>query len=171
VAKLAEDVKERIVQELACFRTPAAVVKEIKAVFGIDVTPQQVEAYDPNKVAGRALSKKWRTIFEATRAEYIARTADIGVSHKAIRLRVLQRMIDRAETIGNYALTAEMLAQAAKEMGDAFSNRQRHEVTGKDGGPIQTEEHVDLSGLSDEQLRSLERIAGVLAGEEPEQTS
>lgn len=37
--------------------------------------------------------------------------------------------------------------------------RDRHELTGKDGGPIETEAKIDASGLSIEQLRALASIS------------
>jgi hypothetical protein len=41
------------------------------------------------------------------------------------RLRTLQRLADRAEAQGNIALAAQLVVQAAKEVGDVFTNRQR----------------------------------------------
>ena len=46
-----------------------------------------------------------------------------------------------------------------KLMPSRFGERQQLEHTGKDGGPIKTQASVDLSGLSDEQLRQLYDIA------------
>lgn len=36
----------------------------------------------------------------------------------------------------NLGMTAQLLEQAAKEVGDAYSNKQKVELTGKDGGPL-----------------------------------
>jgi hypothetical protein len=160
MAALAENVKLRIVQALACFDTPSQVAKDIKAEFGIVVSPQQCELYDPNKRAGQKLSEKFRLIFAETRKTFLEDTSLIGVSHRAVRLRTLQRMIDRAESQGNLSLTAQLLEQVAKETGDAYTNRQKLEHTGKDGGPIKTQPvPVDLTGLTDEQLAVLEHLA------------
>ena len=41
-----------------------------------------------------------------------------------------------------------------------YSDKQEHEHTGKDGGPIKTEHKPDLSKLSVEELKNLERIIG-----------
>jgi hypothetical protein len=52
----------------------------------------------------------------------------------------------------------------AKSVSGRFPNepyRERVQVTGKDDGPIQ---HVDLSGLSDEDLDRLEGVLGPLVG-------
>jgi hypothetical protein len=53
-----------------------------------------------------------------------------------------------------------LLEQAAKEAGGAYTNKQKLEHTGKDGGPIRTAAGpVDLSDLTDDELDVLERIA------------
>lgn len=160
MAALPENVKLRIVQALACFDTPSQASKAIKAEFGLAVSPQQCEAYDPHKRTGNRLSEKYRLIFAETRKTFLEDTSLIGVSHRAVRLRTLQRMIERAESQGNLVLTAQLLEQVAKETGDAYTNRHKLEHTGKDGGPIKTQPvPVDLSDLTDEELAVLERLA------------
>lgn len=66
MAALKDEVKRFIVQALACFDTPTQVVQAVKETFGLDVTRQQCELYDPTKYAGRDLGVKWRTVFEDT---------------------------------------------------------------------------------------------------------
>lgn len=141
-AKLNNEVRTFIVQALACFDGPSAVVKAVQEEFGITITRQSVETYDPNKRAGRGLAEKWRTIFEETRAAFIEDTSKIGISHRAVRLRALQRMTEKAETQGNMVLASSLLEQAAKEMGGAFTNRR--EVTGKDGGAVEVKSLADF---------------------------
>ncbi|MBG6211696.1 hypothetical protein IWQ49_006387 [Labrenzia sp. EL_126] len=136
--KYSNDVKKRVVQLLACFDSPTMVAKTIKEEFGVKISPQAVEAYDPNKVAGRALSQRLRILFEKSREAFLEDTSGIGVSHKAVRLRSLQRMSDKAEGQGNMVLAANLLEQAAKEVGEAYTNKHKHELTGKDGDPIET---------------------------------
>lgn len=139
MAALTDDVKAYVVRALACFETPETVAKAVKAEFDLDVTRQQVAAYDPNKVVGARLSEKWCAVFEETRAKFLADTSSIGIAHRAVRLKRLERMADKAETMGAIGLAASLLEQAAKEAGDAYTNRQRHELTGKDGGPVKVE--------------------------------
>lgn len=138
-AKLSDGVKTFIVQSLACFDSPSVVAKAVKAEFGIDVSRQLVESHDPNKVAASGLAQKWRALFEETRKTFLEDTAGIAISHRAVRLRALQRMAEKAEGQGNMVLAANLLEQAAKEVGDSYTNRHRLEHTGKDGGPIETE--------------------------------
>ena len=130
---LSDEVKTFIVQQLACFDPPSAVVKAVKEEFDQVVSPQQVETYDPTKRAGRSLSEVYRAVFDETRAEFLTDTARIGISHKAVRLRTLARLAERAEKAGNMVLVASLLEQVAKECGDAFTNKRQNEVSGKDG--------------------------------------
>ncbi|TWA71903.1 hypothetical protein FBZ84_101169 [Azospirillum baldaniorum] len=136
MAALNDDAKLFIVQALACFDTPSQVVEAVKQEFGEVIPRQQVELYDPTKRAGRKLAEKWKAIFKETRETFLEDTSAIGISHKAVRLRALNRMAAKAETMGNMALAAQLMEQAAKECGDAFTNKVRNEHTGKDGGPI-----------------------------------
>jgi len=129
--KLNHEVQTFVVQALACFDTPSAVVDAVKREYGVEITRQAVEGYDPGKKAGEGLSEKWRTLFKETREAFLSNTAEIGVAHRAVRLRRLDRLIDRAESMGNMALCAQLMEQAAKEMGNAYTNRR--EFTGKDG--------------------------------------
>ena len=124
-------MKTDVVQALACFDTPSTVEKAVKAEFGETITRQAIEAYDPDKKAGAALSQKWRELFAETRRAFLEDTAEIAISHRAVRLRALQRMADKAETQGNMGLAASLMKQAAEEMGNAYTNRR--ELTGKDG--------------------------------------
>lgn len=120
---LPEPVRVAIVQALACFDTPTTVVQAIKTDYGLDVTPQAVEAHDPTKRAGQKLAQRWRTLFDETRAKFINDTADIPIAHRSTRLRALQRMAMKAEKAGNLAMVSKLLEQAAREMGNAYTNK------------------------------------------------
>lgn len=146
MAKLTEQQKTFIVQRLACYDTPTAVVEAVKEEFGLELTRQWVHQYDPTKVAGRQLSKKFVELFNETREAFKASTADIAVSHKSVRLRRLERMADKAEAMRNYALAAQLLEQIAKEMGDHYTNLRKVAPTDPTGErPYQgmTEEELD----------------------------
>ena len=130
-AKLDDRARTFVVQSLACFDAPTSVSAAVRKEFGFEITPQSVEAYDPTKRAGWNLAPKWRALFAETRKVFLEDTATIGISHRAVRLRALNRMADRAEGAGNMFLAAQLHKQAAEEMGNAFTNRR--ELTGKDG--------------------------------------
>ena len=129
--KLSDEARAFVVQALACFETPSAVVASVRREFGAEISAQAVEAYDPTKRAGRHLSERWRVMFETKRAAFLADIAAIGISHKAVRLRELDKLFHRASVMGNLALAADLLEQAAREMGGAYTNRR--ELTGGRG--------------------------------------
>ncbi|WP_338498243.1 DUF2280 domain-containing protein [Pseudomonas sp. WP18] len=123
MAALKNDVKAFIVQALACFDTPSQVSQAVKQEFDLDVTRQQVEQHDPTKRAGVNLAAKWQTLFHDTRKRFREETAEIPIANRAYRLRTLGRMAEKAENMKNMALTAQLLEQAAKEVGDVYVNR------------------------------------------------
>lgn len=130
-AKLSDEVKTFIVQALACFDSPSIVAAAVKKELGIEVSRQLVESHDPNKKAASGLAPKWKVLFDITRKTFLEDTADIAISHRAVRLRAIQRMADKAESQGNMVLASSLLKQAAEEVGGSYTNRR--ELTGKDG--------------------------------------
>jgi hypothetical protein len=161
-SKLTDEIRTFITQQLACFDAPSIVVADVKKEFGVEVSPQAVEAYDPTKRAGRHVAAKWKAIFEATRKAFLEDTSTIPVANRAFRLRVLQRLVDKAEQRGNAPLAAQLLEQAAKEAGGAFTNRR--EISGPDGNPVQTESMGGLGELSQNERDSLRAILERRAG-------
>lgn len=141
-----------IVRELACFARPKQAADALKEQFGIEASPQAMERYDPGKIAGKALAKKWRDLFEATRKAFLEHVEhSVPAANKAVRVAKLSRAADSLEMRGNLVGMKEMLEAVAKEMGNVHTNRR--EISGRDGKPIQFE------NLTDEQLDAqLERL-------------
>lgn len=133
MAALKPDVKAFIIQSLACYDTPSQVVEAVQKEFGINITRQQAESHDPTKASGKTLAKKWVEMFNETRERFQNEISDIPIANKAYRLRVLDRMATNAEKMKNYGMTSQLIEQAAKEMGDAYTNRQKIEHSSPDG--------------------------------------
>lgn len=133
---ITDEVKAYIIQGLASFDTPSQVVEAVKAEYGLTITAQNVQNYDPTKYAGRKLAEKWRVMFEKARKAFVDDATSIPIAHRSTRLRALQRMAARAEGMKNLALAAQLHKQAAEEMGNAYTNRR--ELTGKDGKDLPT---------------------------------
>ncbi len=146
MAKLSEDVKRFMVEALACYDSPSLVSESVKEEFGLTVPRQQVELYDPTKNAGKALSKKWRVVFEEARSNFKAGVAEVPIANRVFRLRALNRIAVKAERMRNMPLTLQVLEQAAKEVGDTYVNRQRTE--GREGGDAPQPTQVVI-GVSD----------------------
>lgn len=159
MAALKPEVKAYIIQMLACYDTPSQVVEAVQKDFGITITRQQVETHDPTKVSGKTLAKKWIDLFNLTRDRFLNEISDIPIANKAYRLRVLQRMSTTAEGMKNLGMTAQLLEQAAKEVGDAYSNKQKVELTGKDGGPLN-----QVTYTAEDYAKAQQKLEGRLEG-------
>lgn len=121
--KLTDEMRTYVVQELAAYVPPSVVAEAIRKDYGVKITPQAIEAYNPTKRAGAKLAMRWRVMFEAARKAIKEDVDSIGIANRNVRLHSLQRMAIRAESAGNLALAAQLHEQAAKEMGDAYTNR------------------------------------------------
>ena len=124
MAALSSEVKAFIVQALACFDTPSQVAEAVKREFSVEVSRQQVESHDPTKRCSKTLAKRWVEMFHDARKRFREETVEIPIANRAYRLRALGRMAEKAENMKNMALTAHLLEQAAKEVGDVYVNRQ-----------------------------------------------
>ncbi len=81
------------------------------------------------QVSGKGLAKKWVELFTITRERFQTEIASIPIANKAYRLRALDRMAAATEN-KNFGMTAQLMEQAAKEVGDAYTNRQKVEHSG-----------------------------------------
>lgn len=120
MAKLADNIKEFIVIALACYDTPSQIVKAVKEEFKLEIPRQQVEEYDPMK---RCKTAKWVDLHREVRAAFLRDLSSVPASKKAVRVRRLALMAERAEGKGNVVVAAQLYEQIAKEMGEAYTNR------------------------------------------------
>jgi hypothetical protein len=152
MAKLTHEQKSFIVKELAMYCSPAQVADRVKDEYGLVVTRQQVHEYNPLAVHKKPVAKEWREMFEKTRAEFLKKNENTAVVHRSYRLRQLDQWVRDAERRGNIPLAAQLLEQAAKEVGNAFTNR--HELTGKGGKPLIPEPQPTIEQV-DARIRAL----------------
>ncbi|MDQ9023190.1 DUF2280 domain-containing protein [Acinetobacter sichuanensis] len=136
MARLKKAEKIFIVRSLAQFMTPTEVVKDIKVKFSIDVSPQQVEGYDPTKVAGAELSQEFIDLFNEARKEYLAQPLhNIIGANDIVQLQILSDLLVSKK--GNTILAIKLIDQIQKIMKGHYEKK--IEIYGKDGGPIKTE--------------------------------
>ncbi|HEN3466834.1 TPA: DUF2280 domain-containing protein [Yersinia enterocolitica] len=147
MAALKPEVKAFIVQALACYDTPSQVVAQVKQEFNLTLTLQQVSSYDPTKAIAKNLGQKWVDLFNSTRSRFQTEISDIPIANRAYRLRALDRMATKAETMKNFAMTAQLMEQAAKEVGDAYTNRQKVDHTSSDGSMASKPTIIRLVGV------------------------
>jgi hypothetical protein len=148
MAKLGTEVRAFIVRSVASFEEPSAVAAAVADEFGIAITRQAVEAYDPTKFAGRDLGDKWRDLFWATRTAFVDDLAQIGVSHRAVRLRALQRLASRAEIEGDLDMARKALDTAHREMSDVYAARRHANLKAPDQAAVDTRKAELLASLA-----------------------
>jgi len=135
MARLKKAEKVFIVRSLAQFMTPTEVVVAIKENFKTDVTPQQVEAYDPTKTAGADLSQEFVDLFHEARKKYIDQPIyNIEAANDIVQLRVLSALFIKKQ--GNTRDAIKLSDQIQKIVKGFYEKK--IEITGKDGGPLET---------------------------------
>jgi hypothetical protein len=135
MSRLKKAEKVFIVRSLAQFMTPTEVVNDIKQKFNIDVSPQQVEYYDPTKVAGANLSQELIDLFNEARKEYIAQPLhNIIGANDIVQLQILSDLL--ASKKGNVVMSIKLIDQIQKITKGHYEKK--IEITGKDGQALQT---------------------------------
>jgi hypothetical protein len=157
MAKLTEEQKTFIVQQLACFDSPSQVAAAFFEEFGVKIERMQVAQYNPERAAAKTVHEKWKAIFYATREAFLEASSRVPIAQQSYRLRSLQRLHDLAVERKNAALAAQLLEQAAKEVGGAFTNTRQ--LQGPGGGPIPVQHSGKVEHLHKMSDEDLERIA------------
>ena len=135
MSSLTDSDRRKVVQRLAAFETPTEVVEWAYEELSKDLSVQQVCYYDPTR-SGET-SQKWRKLFKEARREFLDDLDTIPLSHRAVRLRELTDLYEKAKEAGEVEKAARMLKQAAKEVGEKFTNVERKEHSGPEGTPVQ----------------------------------
>lgn len=115
---LSTEIKTFIVTGLAKYDTPSDIVEGVRLNFGVEVTRQQVHAYDPSCLKPPA--QRWRELHAATRHAFLNNIDDIGIAQKSYRLKMLHSMAKRAFGRHALGLTNVILDQAARECGGFY---------------------------------------------------
>lgn len=148
MAVLKKEVKLYIVRSLAVFNTPSETVELVHQEYGVKVTKQQCEKYDPTKRSGENLSEELRIDFEKTREMFLGQPDAIPIANLAVRLQRLENQYQKHSK--NRVAALNILKQAAEDVGGKYTNKT--ELTGAGGGPLQSES-VTYVTATDEQVR------------------
>ena len=137
-----------IVRELAFYATPTEVAEMVSDKFHVEVTPQNVQKYDPTKVAGKDCAKCWREMFYDLRKKFLKHIDKyVPEANKAVRVHNLARQARKHIKSGNYPAMADAYERIAKELGNVHTNKR--EFTGKGGGPIK---YQDIDMMTEDQV-------------------
>ena len=135
MARLKKAEKIFIVRSLAQFMPISDVVRDIKEKFNVDVSPQQVEYYDPTKAASADLAQEFIDLFNEARKEYIDQPLhNIEGANDIVQLRILSALFIKKQ---NNTRDAIKLSDQMQKIVKGYYEK-KIEITGKDGGPLQT---------------------------------
>lgn len=148
MARLTEEQKTFIVSQFACFERPLEISRQFKARFGLELPLPQIDNYNFDHTHADARSfDKWQPLWDSVRANYLAGTAGIAISHAAFRLRKLDEMFEIAYRNRNYKTAAALLEQAAKETGGGYGSRRGAEAKDDDAnGKDAMSDEADIPG-------------------------
>jgi hypothetical protein len=125
VNKLTDEHRTYIIKRLAARHGPKAVMRGLRQDFGITISQRAVDHYDPERSPRTGLSQLWKDLFWQEREAYIARTAHVGVTDKAARIRQREAMMHREWAAGRHAQANAILDSIAKELGASFGRKRR----------------------------------------------
>ena len=150
MATLNQKHKLFIVRSLAQWNTPTETVELVQQEFGITISRQQCEAYDPTKRTGQNLSKALSDEFYKTREQFRKNTDEMPLANLAVRLRHYENLLNNPQNKRNPILQLTILKQVAEDVGGKYTNKT--ELTGAGGGPLQSE-NITYVTATDEQVR------------------
>jgi len=143
--KLSDKAKFFVLKRLAAFEKPTEIAEAVKAEFGVDMSRQNVEFYDPAK--NSVLGKQWLEFWVSERKKFIEEVDAQPLQHLAYRQKVRQRALDQSGR--NPKMMLQIADSAAKDAGGAYTNKT--EVTGT--VEVGT---GDVKNMSTEQLLALQ---------------
>jgi len=152
MANLSELQKREIVAALACFCDSATIIANFRSEHGLELSHKQVGRYDPTRSYYDA-GDKWRELFEARRKTYLENVADVPIAHQGYRLQMLQQGVDAAKKAKNWVLLAELLKQAAKEVGGTLTNGRKVRTDDRHTSPIDDMTPVERRAAMAELIR------------------
>lgn len=126
--KLDDKQKVWLVSAYATFKRTGEVRAEFAETFGVEIPENQARGFNltifrnEEEAAKRNKGRWWSTHVDARR-RFDESVNDIPIASKAYRVRKLDEMFDLAYQRRNFKTAADLLEQAAKETGDAYSNR------------------------------------------------
>jgi hypothetical protein len=139
---LNNEQKAFIVGAFARFEGVAEVCRSFKDEYGLELPKPHALAYNPGGEKYRG-APKWRELFQAERKRFTEGVNNIGIALKAVRLQKLDKLCTIAMERRNVKLACDVLEQAAKEMGEVFTNRRE----------LKSESKVNMSHMTTEELR------------------
>jgi hypothetical protein len=122
-ARLTHEQKVYVVKRLAAYDAPIAIVRGLKEEFGIAVSADMLQHYDPELAYSRTLAQRWKDLFREARAAYLDSTAGIGASYRLVRIHWRGEMVQETWGAGQHRIANEILDSVTKEARAGAGNR------------------------------------------------
>ena len=119
--------KLEVVTMLACFRDLKTVQDHFRDEHQLELSMRQIGSYDPTRTYYEA-GENFRALFDAKRAAYLQEVASIPIANQGFRLNLLNEQAMKAFKENKPALGAQLLEQAAKEVGGVLTNQRELKV-------------------------------------------
>lgn len=140
--------------QLAVFKSPDDIAKDIKRLFNHMVRPQTINMWDPTKKnkKGEETWEQHTQIFWDARQEYLARIQDVAIANQRYRLEEMQQQLlnikkdlakskDPKEKANLTTVILDILEQAARESGGQYQK----EVVIRQEAPVIHQGFEDLT--------------------------
>jgi hypothetical protein len=112
-----------IVERLSMFDSVSDVQKAVRERFGLQLTLQNVEHYDPTKAAGKEVARRWAEFFWEKRKRFLDGTDAVGLAHLPARLRAQTRCFEQALRMGNVGEASAIIERVAKDANNYWTHR------------------------------------------------
>lgn len=114
-----DKLRAYVVTRLACY-DPVRDIHASLLEMGVDISVQAVSHYNPENVGGPI--GKWRDLFDKARSDFLAAMAEEPIANRQYRLRKLDMLFKAHVKRGNLVGAQSVLEQAAKEVGNVYTN-------------------------------------------------
>jgi hypothetical protein len=115
-ALLSGEQRRFIIRALAKWNSPSEVARMVLDEFGITITRQLAQTYDPTRAAGVKLAPELKKYFREQREYFVKHLEEQPFAHRSIRLDELKKIYDEARDAGDRKSAIKALDSAGKEM-------------------------------------------------------
>src|SRR6202171_6214372 len=145
---LNDEQKAFIVKAFARFEGAREVCASFHEKYNVELSTVRAHKYNCGGPSFTG-AKKWRELFEAERRHFLENVQSIGIANKTYRIQELHKLCVIAIGRENVKLAAELMEQAAKEMGEVFTNKREIRAETKSITATMTTEELRQEILND----------------------
>jgi hypothetical protein len=123
--KLTDEIIRHVVTRLAHYQKSGAIARSLKEKYGIEISRQGIEWYDPTKRSSRPYDDEWTALFREERKKALQGIPDVSFADRTARLQALDCMARIKINAGDTREARACLEQIAREVGGYIRARTR----------------------------------------------